>query len=37
MVSSVRRITRVHTLDGDRLPEVPALHSELNALYESDY
>jgi 4-amino-4-deoxychorismate lyase len=37
MASSVRRITRVHTLDGERLPDVPALHSELNALYESEY
>jgi 4-amino-4-deoxychorismate lyase len=37
MVSSVRRITRVHTLDGDKLPEVPALHTELNTLYESEY
>ncbi|HEV2783606.1 MAG TPA: aminodeoxychorismate lyase [Actinophytocola sp.] len=37
MVSSVRKITRVHTLDGEPLPEVPALHAELSSLYESEY
>ena len=37
LASSVRRITRVHTLDGTPLPDVPALHAELNALYESEY
>ena len=37
LASSVRRITRVHTLDGTPLPDVPALHRELNALYESEY
>lgn len=37
MASSVRRITRVHTLDGVELADVPALHGELNALYESEY
>jgi 4-amino-4-deoxychorismate lyase len=37
LASSVRKITRVHTLDGTPLPDVPALHAELNALYESNY
>lgn len=37
MASSVRKITRVHTLDGAPLPEVAGLHQELNALYESEY
>ena len=37
MASSVRKITRVHTLDGVKLPEAGALHAELNALYESEY
>jgi 4-amino-4-deoxychorismate lyase len=37
LASSVRKVTRVHTLDGTPLPDVPALHTELNALYESEY
>jgi 4-amino-4-deoxychorismate lyase len=37
MASSVRKITRVHTLDGAALPDVTALHQELAALYESEY
>jgi 4-amino-4-deoxychorismate lyase len=37
LASSVRRITRVHTLDGTPMADVPALHAELNALYESEY
>jgi 4-amino-4-deoxychorismate lyase len=37
MASSVRKITRVHTLDGVALPDAGALHQELNALYESEY
>ena len=37
LVSSVRRITRVHTLDGQPLPDASALHAELSALYESQY
>jgi len=37
LASSVRKITRVHTLDGTPLADVPALHAELNALYESEY
>jgi 4-amino-4-deoxychorismate lyase len=37
LASSVRKITRVHTLDGVRLPEATELHAELNALYESEY
>ena len=37
LASSVRKITRVHTLDGVRLPDASALHAEINALYESEY
>ena len=37
LASSVRKITRVHTLDGATLPDASALHPELNALYESEY
>lgn len=37
LASSVRKITRVNTLDGVALPDVTALHQELNALYESEY
>jgi 4-amino-4-deoxychorismate lyase len=37
LASSVRKITRVHTLDGAAVTHVPALHAELNALYESEY
>ncbi|MCT2585938.1 aminodeoxychorismate lyase [Actinophytocola gossypii] len=37
LASSVRKITRVHTLDGEALPDASALHRELNALYESEY
>lgn len=37
LASSVRKITRVHTLDGVKLPDASELHSELNALYESEY
>jgi 4-amino-4-deoxychorismate lyase len=37
LASSVRKITRVHTLDGTRLTETPGLHAELLKLYESEY
>jgi 4-amino-4-deoxychorismate lyase len=37
LASSVRKITRVHTLDGATLADASALHQELNALYESEY
>ncbi len=37
MASSVRKITRVHTLDGVALPDSSTLHKELVALYESEY
>ncbi len=37
LASSVRKITRVHTLDGVALPDSTALHAELTALYESEY
>jgi 4-amino-4-deoxychorismate lyase len=35
--SSVRKITRAHTLDGTALPDSTALHAELVGLYESEY
>ena len=37
MVSSVRKVTRVHTLDGQALTDSTALHAELLALYEAEY
>jgi 4-amino-4-deoxychorismate lyase len=37
LASSVRKITRIHTLDGAPLTETPGLHAELTALYESEY
>jgi 4-amino-4-deoxychorismate lyase len=37
LASSVRKITRVHTLDGHPLPDSVALHRELCELYESEY
>jgi 4-amino-4-deoxychorismate lyase len=37
LASSVRKITRVHTIDGTKLTETPGLHAELVALYESEY
>jgi 4-amino-4-deoxychorismate lyase len=37
MASSVRKLTRVHTLDGTPLPDTGDLHQELTALYESEY
>jgi 4-amino-4-deoxychorismate lyase len=37
LASSVRKITRVHTLDGVALPDTSSLHKELSALYESEY
>jgi 4-amino-4-deoxychorismate lyase len=37
MASSVRKITRVHTLDGVALADTSELHQELTALYESEY
>ncbi|TDV40032.1 aminodeoxychorismate lyase [Actinophytocola oryzae] len=37
MASSVRKITRVHTLDGTALADTTDLREELNALYESEY
>lgn len=35
--SSVRKITRVHTLDGVALSDSTAVHAELAELYESEY
>jgi 4-amino-4-deoxychorismate lyase len=37
VASSVRKLTRVHTLDGKVLPDASALHRELSAAYESGY
>lgn len=37
LASSVRKITRVHTLDGAALPDSSAVFAELSALYESEY
>lgn len=37
LASSVRKVTRVHTLDGAKLPDSSALHAELTSLYESEY
>ncbi|QKV77423.1 aminodeoxychorismate lyase [Amycolatopsis sp. Hca4] len=37
MASSVRKLTRVHTLDGERLPDSTALYAELVAAYEGEY
>ncbi|HWE89810.1 MAG TPA: aminodeoxychorismate lyase [Pseudonocardiaceae bacterium] len=37
LASSVRKITRVHTLDGQPLPDSTEAHHQLSALYESEY
>ncbi len=37
MASSVRKLTRVHTLDGERLSDSSAVHAELVAAYEAEY
>jgi 4-amino-4-deoxychorismate lyase len=37
LVSSVRCVTRIHTLDGKQLKDSAALLRELTALYESEY
>ncbi|MGW4207832.1 aminodeoxychorismate lyase [Lentzea sp. NPDC004789] len=37
LASSVRKITRVTTLDGKQLPDSSALLAELQGLYESEY
>ncbi|WP_158884398.1 aminodeoxychorismate lyase [Amycolatopsis anabasis] len=37
LASSVRKVTRVHTLDGEPLPDSAAVHAELAAAYESEY
>ncbi|AXB46515.1 aminodeoxychorismate lyase [Amycolatopsis albispora] len=37
LASSVRKLTRVHTLDGKVLPDATALHRELSAAYEAVY
>ncbi|RLK60467.1 aminodeoxychorismate lyase [Actinokineospora cianjurensis] len=37
VVSSVRKVTRVHTLDGAALPDATDLGTTLNALYEAEY
>ncbi|WP_027928332.1 aminodeoxychorismate lyase [Amycolatopsis benzoatilytica] len=37
LASSVRKVTRVHTVDGTVLPDSTALQAELLAAYESEY
>jgi 4-amino-4-deoxychorismate lyase len=37
VASSVRKLTRVHTLDGKVLPDATELHRELSAAYEAEY
>ncbi|WP_410576457.1 aminodeoxychorismate lyase [Amycolatopsis sp. lyj-108] len=37
LASSVRKLTRVHTLDGVTLTDSSAIHAELAAAYESEY
>lgn len=37
LASSVRKLTRVHTLDGARLPDSTLLHSELASAYDAQY
>ncbi|ONI73019.1 4-amino-4-deoxychorismate lyase [Actinosynnema sp. ALI-1.44] len=37
LVSSVRKVTRVHTIDGTELTDSTALHSEMVRLYDSEY
>ncbi|CAM3079679.1 aminodeoxychorismate lyase [Saccharomonospora xinjiangensis] len=37
LVSSVRKVTRVHTLDGTRLADSTAIHRELCDAYEAQY
>ncbi|PRX47431.1 4-amino-4-deoxychorismate lyase [Prauserella shujinwangii] len=37
LASSVRKLTRVHTLDGQPLPDSSAIHAELAEAYEAEY
>ncbi|MQA07800.1 MAG: aminodeoxychorismate lyase [Pseudonocardiaceae bacterium] len=37
LLSSLRRVTRVHTIDGEGLPDSTEVHRELVSLYESLY
>ncbi|MEU3272440.1 aminodeoxychorismate lyase [Saccharomonospora sp. NPDC006951] len=37
LASSVRKVTRVHTLDGVVLPDATEIHAELARIYESQY
>ncbi|WP_199429451.1 aminodeoxychorismate lyase [Qaidamihabitans albus] len=37
LASSVRKLTRVHTLDGEPLPDSAAIHAELAQAYEDEY
>ncbi|MCU1681558.1 MAG: pabC [Amycolatopsis sp.] len=37
LASSVRKVTRVHTLDGRKLPDSAAVHAELLTAYEGEY
>ncbi|MFF5985547.1 aminodeoxychorismate lyase [Prauserella flavalba] len=37
LASSVRKLTRVHTLDGEALPDSAEVHAELANVYEAQY
>jgi 4-amino-4-deoxychorismate lyase len=37
LASSVRKVTRVHTLNGRTLPDSTAVHAELSRTYEGEY
>lgn len=37
MASSVRKLTRIHTVDGRALPDSKAIYAELMAAYEGEY
>lgn len=37
LVSSVRTVTRIHTLDGTKLADSTSVHDELTRLYNSEY
>ncbi|TCO65045.1 aminodeoxychorismate lyase [Actinocrispum wychmicini] len=37
LASSVRKVTRIHTLDGEQLADSTELHGELTRLYNSEY
>jgi 4-amino-4-deoxychorismate lyase len=37
LASSVRKVTRVHTLDGKALPKAADIQAEITRAYESEY